>query len=187
VPGLPQLLEEKLPEAFKEKLTKKDTIVTDSSMSFTLADRLISIQPLAVTAEGFNFNGKGSLGFDRKYDFDGTFVIPKDLSSEMVGVVAQLQTLLNNSQQIQLPLKISGQGSSVSFVPDIVSMGAAAIENKVGEQLDKTLKNIFGQDDQQTNSTTPSQGALQQPNQKSTQPAGSILDTIRQRKGRQAK
>lgn len=143
VPNLAQTLEANLPDRYKEVLRKKDTAISSAKTKLEISNKTIVIQSVNIDTEAFSFQGKGTAGFDQTYALDGSFVIPQDLSGQMVTSVSQMQYLLNDSKQIVFPLKVTGKGGAVSFMPDVKQIGANALKEKAGEELQKVLKNVF--------------------------------------------
>lgn len=143
VPNLAKTLEENLPERFKEKLKNKDTIVTALKITNIVDNGSILIQPFEMEADGFLFSGNGSVGLDQSYGLEGSFIIPQDLALKIIETVPEMEILVDSNKQIKFPLKIIGKGASVSFFPDVKSIGTAVIKKKAEEELGKVLDKIF--------------------------------------------
>jgi len=137
------VLEAGLPERFKETIRRKDTVVTAFKADIGISNGPIQIQSLNMAADGFIFQGTGTVGFDQSYSFAGSFIIPQDLSSRMVGAVPEMEFLLDETKQIHFPLKVSGKGASVSFRPDVKQIGVTAIKHKGRQELEKVLDKVF--------------------------------------------
>ena len=155
IPHLAETLEANLPERFKEKLQQKDTIVTAFKATAGINDGKVSLQPMNMEADGFLFQADGAVGFDQSYAFDGSFIIPEDLATRMVAVVPQMAYLKDETEQIRFPLRISGKGASVSFMPDIKQIGATVFENKGRQELEKVLDKVFKNRDTSAQVNTP--------------------------------
>lgn len=143
VPNLGAVLEAGLPERFKETIRRKDTVVTAFKADIGISNGSIQIQSLNMAADGFIFQGTGTVGFDQSYSFAGSFIIPQDLSSRMVGAVPEMEFLLDETKQIRFPLKVSGKDASVSFRPDVKQIGVTAIKYKGRQELEKVLDKVF--------------------------------------------
>jgi hypothetical protein len=143
IPDLSGILEAKLPEQYKEKLRQKDTVITSLKLNASLSNGSINIQTIAMEAEGFLFEGTGTVGFDQSYSLNGSFVILQDMASRMVESVSELKLLQDETQQIRFPLKVSGKGRSVSFTPDVQGLGVTVIKNKASEELQKIFDKVF--------------------------------------------
>lgn len=149
-PNLAQTLEENLPERFKEKLQQKDTIITAFNVASRIKEGFVFMDSINVEADGFLFQGNGQIGFDGKYNLEGSFIIPRDLAAQIISIVPEMDFLVNDSQEIQFPLKISGQGDKVSFMPDIKKAGASIIKNKAKQELQKILEKVIDKEGTQT-------------------------------------
>ena len=186
VPNLAGVLEASLPDRFKEKLRQKDTIITALKANIGISNGSIIIQPMNMEADGFLFQGSGTIGFDQSYAFSGSFIIPQDLSAKIVGIVSEMEFLLDETKQIRFPLKVSGKGASVSFFPDVKQMGITAIKYKGHQELEKVLDKVFDRapkdgskqpsaDTEPTDDTLP--GATQEKSKKQQLIEG-VIDTI---------
>lgn len=144
VPNLAAALEAGLPERFKENLRKKDTAITSFKTMLGISNASIVIQSMNMDTETFSFQGSGIVGFDQSYSFDGSFMIPQDLSSRMTAAVPEMEYLLDEARQIRFPLKVSGKGASVSFMPDVKQIGIGAIKQKGRQELEKVLDKVLG-------------------------------------------
>ncbi|MDD2703510.1 MAG: AsmA-like C-terminal region-containing protein, partial [Candidatus Omnitrophica bacterium] len=143
IPDLSGILEANLPGQYKEKLKQKDTMITSLKLNASLSNGSINIQPIAMEAEGFLFEGTGTVGLDQNYYLNGSFVILQDMASRMVESVSELKLLQDETQQIRFPLKVSGKGKSVSFIPDVQGLGVTVIKNKASEELQKIFDKVF--------------------------------------------
>ncbi|MFH1458091.1 MAG: AsmA family protein [Candidatus Omnitrophota bacterium] len=155
VPNLAAVLEAGLPDRFKENLRKKDTIVTSFKIKGGISNASVAIQSMNMDAETFRFQGNGMVGFDQSYSFEGSFMIPQDLSARMCAAVPEMEYLLDEAKQIRFPLKVSGKRSAVSFMPDVKQMGITAIKHKGRQELERVFDKIlgkerFGQDNSQS-------------------------------------
>lgn len=164
VPNLAAALEAGLSERFKENLRKKDTAITSFKTVIGISNASVVIQSMNMEAETFHFQGSGTAGFDQTYSFDGSFMIPQDLSSHMITAVPEMEYLLDEARQIRFPLKVSGKGASVSFMPDVKQIGIGVIKQKARQELEKVLDKVLGiersgQDNSQSDMQNSEKGA----------------------------
>lgn len=143
-PDLAAALEAGLPDRFKENLRRKDTVITGFKTAVSISNSSVIIQSMNMEAETFRFQGSGAAGFDQAYSFEGSFIIPQELSFRMTAAVPQMEYLLDEEKQIRFPLKISGRGASVSFMPDVKQIGIGVIKQKGRQELEKVLDKILG-------------------------------------------
>ncbi|MBP7088454.1 MAG: AsmA family protein [Candidatus Omnitrophica bacterium] len=146
MPNLAAVLEANLPERFKENLRKKDTTITNCKTTLGIGNNSIAVESIDVETETFLFQGKGLVSFDQSYSLDGSFMIPQDLSSSITTTVPEMEYLLNETKQIYFPLKVSGKGAKVSFMPDVKQIGMSAIKQKGRQELEKVLDKFLDQD-----------------------------------------
>lgn len=192
VPNLAGLLESGLPEEWKEKIRKKDTVLTAVSAQAHTSGRSAVIDTLRLEADSFIFEGSGQLRFDRSYELDGKFIIPEEFSGSMVKAVNEMDFLRDEQKRIGFPLLISGRGQSVSFTPDVRAIGVSVIEQKGRQELKEILDKVLDRGE----SDSPEQ-APQAPAPSSAEPSadtsghkqeqsledvliGTVLDTILQ-------
>ena len=191
IPGLSEKIQAKLPERYKQKLTQKDTVLSDVNLPVTIANGQILIKNTVLGADEFLFKGNGQAGFDGAYSMEGSFLIPQELSEAMVAAVDQLQYLLNDEKQIYIPLKISGKAGAPKFNVDAEYLAKRLLENQAKQQIFKAIEKAIGgskeqpdsqgQNATQSTSTTGTEGSTQDGSSKksSTEEAiGSILGTI---------
>lgn len=162
VPNLSAALEAGLPDTLKDRLRKKDTVITSLKTALEISNGKVVIQPIDMETESFSFQGNGKVGFDQAYYLGGSFIIPKELSVKMIFAVPQMEYLLDETKQIRFPLKVSGKGAAVSFMPDVQQIGVSAIKQKGRLELEKVLDKVLGQgsaspDSAQTDSASTGQ------------------------------
>ncbi len=106
----------------------------------------IKLEPIEIEADGFLFSGKGEIDFQQRLALEGLFFIPSDLSSSMVENVSQLQYLLDENEEIRIPLKVSGKAPEIKFAVDLEYIGNKFIEKKTSEGLEKILDKLLGKE-----------------------------------------
>jgi hypothetical protein len=160
IPGLTEKFEAGLPERFKQKLTDKDTLLSDIKLPVLIANGQCILNDVTFGADEFTFKGKGQVGFDATFLLEGAFLIPQDLSEAMVASVDKLQYLLNDSKQIYIPLKVSGKGADFKFSVDAEYIAKKLIQEEAQKQIFKFLDKTFGKEETEQpapqNATAPS-------------------------------
>lgn len=144
IPGLAQRIEAGLPQAFKQKLTQPDTVLSDIKLPVTLENGRLLTKDAALGAEEFMFKGNIETGFDGSYFLEGSFLIPQEISASMVARLPELQYLLNESKQIYIPLKISGKAGNPKFKVDAEYIAKRVFTNQATEQLFKAIDKALG-------------------------------------------
>ncbi|MCM8773694.1 MAG: AsmA family protein [Candidatus Omnitrophica bacterium] len=181
VPNLSQIVEENLPEDFKKKLRQKDTVFTELRLNLEMMGGNLLMDTIDIAADCFLFKRKGKASLDARYEIEGIFVIPQELALSMVKAIPQMNILLNKSQQIEFPLKVLGKGSSISFRPDVSLIGVNVIKSKVSEELEKVLKKVFENDEENKSKNSPNGSSLDNQPLEDNQPERiirNILDKV---------
>ncbi len=190
-PNLVAQIEASLPDQYKQKLTQKDTTLNKAQLQTKIAGGSIVIEPLDVDADGFLLNGQGNVGFDQAVALNTLFLIPVDLSANMVAIVPQLNLLFNDEQQITFPVKWTGKYPDIKPSVDLEYLIKKGINNEIKGEIQKGVKQLIGKyikiedqssppENNQGGTESPAQENPDQQNQES--PAekllGNILDKV---------
>jgi hypothetical protein len=135
IPNLRPELEAGLPPRFKETLKQKDTVLNAVEFKPSIKNGAVYLDQAGIDADGFVFTGKGKAGFDRSYTVEGVFLIPADLAESMAVAVPETRYLFDDSGRISFPLKVSGLGGKINFLPDVKSVGTNILRNTGKEAL----------------------------------------------------
>ena len=181
IPGLSQKIEAGLPEKFKQKLAAKDTVLSDIKLPVTIENGRVMVKDVTLGADEFLFKGNGEAGLSGDYSLEGSFLIPQELSASMVAAVSQLQYLLNEQNQISIPLKISGQAPEMKFRVDPQYIAEKLIANQAKQQLFKALEKAVANKD---SGTTEQNAAPSDSNKKSDteEAVSNLLNSIFKKK-----
>ncbi len=182
IPGLSQKIEGALPEKYKQKLTQKDTVLSDIKLPVLIENGRALLKDVFLSADEFIFKGSGSAGLGGDYALEGAFLIPADLSSAMISSVSELQYLLNEEKQIYIPLKIHGKAGDVKFNVDaqyiVEKLVSSQAKQQIFKALDKAMGNKEPSAEQQGGAAQPGSGE-----KSSTEEAvGNLLDSLFKKK-----
>lgn len=172
IPGLTEKIAAALPEAYRQKLSRADTSVSEVLFPLTVAHGRVVIKDAMVSADDFQFKGDAQAGFDGTFALEGVFLIAPEFSAQMVSSVSQLQYLLNEQNQIFLPLKVSGTSAEMKFSVDAEYIAKKLLVNQGAAQLLKVIDKAIGGESpgagEDTGAAPPS----------AAEAAGGILDSI---------
>ncbi len=181
IPDLAARVEAKLPENYKAKLDDKDTQIHEVTGTFNLTGGNILVDPIAVKADEFVFEGKSNVNFEQAYTLDGAFKITRELSAIMGQSTEELTYLYDTDNNISLPVHISGKGSQmpvISILQSALDLGKNAARNEGKKELGKILDKALGipRDSQnQEQGQDPSMPRQESPGE---QIIGGILDKV---------
>lgn len=144
IPGLEEKIEENLSGSFREKLTQTDTELSDADIPFVISGNRAIIKEIVLGADEFLFRGAGEAGFDGSFSLKGAFLIPQELSVAMVSVVQQLEYLLNNDNQIYIPIEVSGKAPALKISVDAEYIAKKILAHQAKSQLFRVLDKAIG-------------------------------------------
>ena len=157
LPRLVEKIEKNLPDKYKDELQDKDTVLKKVKLTTKIKNGSLYIEDAKVETNVFLLSGKGTIGFNQEIDMQSTIAIPQDLSKAMVASAEGLQYLLDENNEIVIPLTVTGRIPSLAFLPDLEYLGKKIIMNRGKEELEKVLDKVFGKD-KGTSETSPETG-----------------------------
>jgi|GEM_PF-2030830 len=144
IPDLSELVEKNVPDNIKKALLQKDTVVTSAKVVAELKDGTITLNPAHVEAEGFSYEGRGTVTLDQQaYVIDGNFILTKDLAARIAAPDTSTSFLLGPEQDIRFPVKVSGKGAAFSVTPEISAFSKQMLQQKAQQELHKALDKVF--------------------------------------------
>lgn len=181
IPGLSQKIEAGLPEKFKQKLIAKDTVLSDIKLPVVIENGRAIVKDVSLGADEFLFKANGEAGLSGDYSLEGSFLISQELSASMVAAVSQLQYLLNEENQIYIPLKVSGNAGEMKFRVDPQYIAQKLVANQAKQQLFKALDKALGTKEP---AATEQNAASSDSNKKSAteEAVGNLLNSIFKKK-----
>ncbi len=147
LPNLVEKFKSSLPKRYVKKLEQKDTILSGINLRANIEKGVVAIDSLDVEADGFIFVGLGELNFDKKFYIDGSFFIPEDLSDSMIRSVSELKYLVNEENQIFIPVGVSGKAPDIKFSVDLGYIGKKIIKKRGLEEIIKVIDKALDRDE----------------------------------------
>ena len=140
LPKLVETIQLNLPEKYKESLRVKDTVIDKAQLEAGLKKGILKFDRAEVEAQGFSASVKGQVDWKQNLDAFIDFFIAKDLSASMIKDVEQLKELLNDKQQIRIPLReYHGKLENFKTYPDLEDLAKKIIINTGKQELKKAL------------------------------------------------
>lgn len=146
IPGLINRVLLGLPAEWRNELTKKRTVLAHAEIRFILQDSTINFPFIRAGAQGFNFAGSGWATLDQNISIAGQFAISDEMTRKMVASVPELQYLMNESNMLEIPIKISGKAPSIGLSVDLKYIGNKLLQQKAKEQIGRFLDKVFKQE-----------------------------------------
>lgn len=178
IPGLSEEIEANLPERFKQKLTQKDTVLSDVNLGATIADGRMTARELVLKADEFRFEGWAEAGFDGSFSLEGAFLIPPDLSAAMVKAASELEYLLSTGDQIYIPLKVSGNAARLEFKVDAAYIASKLLAEQGKKQLFKVLDKALGIEEEASQDVPQNETQKQDTQEKGSSPEEAVRELL---------
>ncbi|MFA4981624.1 MAG: AsmA-like C-terminal region-containing protein [Candidatus Omnitrophota bacterium] len=144
IPGLVELFEDRMSDAYNAKIRSKDTVLYPIEVPFICEGRFLKFPKLSLKTDHFNIFGVGEAGFDRSIGANVILQINSDLSNAFMRSINDLQYLMNRSGQLEIPIKVKGYLPEVNIIPDLQYVAkkyaAAKAREVVTEALGKMMK-----------------------------------------------
>lgn len=175
IPGLVETLESRLPDSYRAKLQSKDTALQPIEIPFTCQGGYLQFPELNLRTDYFDIVGKGEAGFDRSIGANVLLQINSDLSKAFMTSIKELQYLMNDSGQIEIPIKVKGYLTEVKVIPDLSYAAKRFAAAKAQEVVTDALSKMMKKDNNPGNGTADAQNP-----QTTGADSGSVLmDAIR--------
>jgi len=174
IPNLVEKIENTLPEKYKAILQQKDTIFENVIFEMSLRDGRVHLTKADIEGDSFSVTGNGYYGFDQNVYLDGALSIPEGLSASMTNAVPELSSLLNDNNEIYIPIApYEGPLSSIKIFPDVAYLAKKIVVGRGKQELQSLIDKALGTEELSPEESQPSQ-------EKSIEKEiiGNILDNI---------
>ncbi|MDD5671535.1 MAG: AsmA family protein, partial [Candidatus Omnitrophica bacterium] len=105
IPGVMTRLQERLPKGYQEKLKERDTRFDIIQIPFSVQNGAVQLPQVNLATDSFRIQGSGTYGLSQgTVRGSAVFGIEPDLSSAMVSSVTELQYLMSQTGELQIPL-----------------------------------------------------------------------------------
>lgn len=187
-----EMVETSLPAEWVEKLQTEDTRLDKLAFKADVRAGKLFIENAVIEAEGYGFQGQGTMDLHYDLEMESTFFIEPSLSASIVKEIKEFAGLLAEDKRIKVPVKITGTVPQLSFTPDRGYLQERLVASVTRQQLDKVieknpevktiLNTIFKPQDAQGGKETPENVAPSGPSNADKKPAQNpeeqLLDNV---------
>ncbi len=184
IPGLDTMVRSSLPERYISQFDREETVFQNIALESKVSDGALSIPQLRIGSELFELLSSVKVGFDQSLVFEGSVMIPPELSAELASDIPQLDSLKNETGAISIPLQ-RYQGAAQKFMPmpDLVKIGQKFLVEQGKKELNKILGSVLKAPEGQAPEATSPQGQEpsvppQETGAETKSPQEDIVDTI---------
>lgn len=140
IPYLLENVEKNLPQRFKDSLNNNDTKIDQAEVILKVDQGKVLIKEMKAGAEGFKFQSWGWVDFNQNMWLESTFKIPEDLSFNIVSSVSELNVLLDEQRQINIPLlPYEGKLEDVRLKVDTEFLLSHVVKQRGKQELKKII------------------------------------------------
>jgi hypothetical protein len=176
IPDLAAKVEQSLPEQYKEKLKRKDTVLEKVVLETRVLNNELVVNRAEINADGFLVTAQGKLGFNQDLSVTADLYIPEELSAAMAGAVQELSYFIDEQHRIHIPLKpYQGKLDRFQMYPDVEDVVKRAFKNRAAEELRKVFNRMNGAEETPAAQGT-AEGAGQEP--RAPGPEEAIIENI---------
>jgi hypothetical protein len=137
---VPQSIANNHPELF----SNPDTDFEQLGLTFAIQGPRITTHDLAMRTADYAMNGDGWFDMDKNIDLTARILLTQQLTNEIIAQKKNVVYVTNNSGQIDIPLRITGQLPKPTVVPDVGDLAQRAGQRAVEEQGQKALGKLMG-------------------------------------------
>lgn len=151
IPGLVERLLTRLPENYREKLKAKDTALNIAEIPFSVREGILRLPRVEGSTDTFRLTGAVGYGLAQgAVQGNAMLTIDPALSGAMARSVEEVQLLMNEKNEVQIPLIIQGIIPKVTVMPDVTSVAARVATQKAKDLIGGYLKKAMGGDKETT-------------------------------------
>jgi len=162
-----QKVEQSLPDHFKQRLNQRDTEFKKVEFKTHLEDGVLILDSGDVEAEEVKINLNGQLDMSQTLTLNGTVYIPQDLSQFIVSSAEEFSPLLDENQEIRIPLQsYQGPVDKIKMFPDMKYLAQNMMKGTAKEQLKNVIfkaLDLGGDENRGDQQNPPSQNSDEHP------------------------
>jgi uncharacterized protein involved in outer membrane biogenesis len=141
VPGIGALVPAEVVANHPELFKSPDTDIQEASLTFAILGPRIASHDIVARSTDYSIFADGWFDLDKYIDLAAKIVMSRPFSGELVAARHNVSYLTNNDDEVEIPLRVSGQLPHPTVAPDVglIAQRAAspAVQNRVGELIQK--------------------------------------------------
>ena len=135
LPGLVDLLMERLPAGYREALAQPDTPFKPVTMRVQAEQGVLRLPEFSAGTDRFALTGSGTVAFDGTVQMQTLLRIEPTFTALLAKTVSELQALANASGELELPVAIQGKIPHVRPAPDMPYVASRLIAHAATDLL----------------------------------------------------
>lgn len=144
VPGIDMLVSPAIIARHPELFNSPDTDLRQLSLSFTIQGPRITSHDILAAAQDYSLKGDGWFDLNKNIDMQARVLLTQQFSRELIAERKNIAYLTNRQDQVDIPVRISGQLPKPSVSPDMQDIAQRAAGHLVEKQAGKALNKFLG-------------------------------------------
>jgi len=144
LPGIGNLVPQSVINNHPELFNYPDTDIQSASLSFVLKNTRVRSNDILVKTVDYSLTGDGWVDMEKNIDMAARILLTPELTKEIVAQKQAVIYVTNKNQQVDLPLRITGQLPKPIVVPDVADLAQHAGQRALQQQGSKALGKFLG-------------------------------------------
>jgi AsmA protein len=139
LPAIGALVPESVVARHPELFQSNDTDIQDASLTFVLQGPRLTTHDLDLTAADYSVLGNGWFDMDKNIELTARILLSKAFSSELIAAKHNIAYITDPEQQVEIPLRITGQLPKPVVIPDVTVLAQRAATHAAEREVGKLL------------------------------------------------
>ena len=126
-------------EGQKDEIISENTAIESLTGTFTIANEKLTTNNLNVLSTIFSLKGQGSLSFKGALTLDAQLVFNKAFSTGIAGKIKEAKYLLNENEELVIPLALTGIAPDIKVRPDMKTLAKLGVTRGVADKASELL------------------------------------------------
>ena len=144
LPVIGSLVPQSIANNHQDLFKSPNTVFQQMGLTFVIQGPRITSHDLVMKTADYALNGDGWFDMDKNIDLTARILLTQQLTREIIEQKKNVVYVANNNGQIDIPLRITGQLSKPTIIPDIGELAQRASQRAVEEQGSKVIGKVLG-------------------------------------------
>lgn len=135
LPGIGSLVPNNVVNHHPELFKSNDTDIQEAKLTFQIQGPRIITHDLKVTSLDYSLLGDGWFDMDRQIDLGARILLSPSFSKELIESRKNVAYLANNDNQVEIPLRVTGQLPKPAVLPDVTVLAQRAASHALSDKL----------------------------------------------------
>ena len=128
-----------VPEEQKDEIVSENTAIESLTGTFNIGSQKLTTNNLNVLSTIFSLKGQGSVNFQGELALDAQLVFNKAFSTGIAGKIKEAKHLLNENEELVIPLALVGVAPDIQVRPDMKALAKLGVTKEIAEKASELL------------------------------------------------